>query len=63
MRVRKFEVAALIDLTKAFDKVMLWRVLGKFGCPPHFLIILREFHTDMSASVVHGGEYVEEFWC
>ena len=32
-----------IDLTKAFDTVnrgLLWRVLGKFGCPAHFLSIL-----------------------
>ena len=45
---------AFIDLTKAFDTVN--RVLGKFGCPPHFLTILREFHTGMSARVVQGGE-------
>ena len=35
---------AFIDLTKAFDTVkryLLWQVLGKFGCPPHFLNILR----------------------
>jgi len=46
---------AFIDLTKAFDNVsrdLLWQALGKFGCPPHFLSILREFHTDMSARVV-----------
>jgi len=55
---------AFIDLTKAFDTVncdLLWRVLGKFGCPPHFLSILREFHTDMSASVVQGGEMSKNF--
>jgi len=50
---------AFIDLTKAFDTVnrdLLWQVLSKFGCPPHFLSILREFHTDVSASVVQGGD-------
>jgi len=34
---------AFIDLTKVFDTVnrgLLWRVLGKFGCPAHFLSIL-----------------------
>ena len=42
-----------IDLTKAFDAVnrdLLWKGLSKFGCPPHFLQILREFHNCMSAS-------------
>ena len=44
---------AFIDLAKAFDTVirdLLWQVLGQFGCPPHFLSILREFHIDMSAA-------------
>jgi len=44
---------AFIDLTKAF--------LGKFGCPPHFLSILREFHTNMSARVMQGGELSKSF--
>ena len=55
---------AFTDLTKAFDTVnreLLWQVLGKFGCPPHFLSILREFHTDMSARVVQGGELSKSF--
>jgi len=33
-----------IDLTKTFDTVnrdLLWKVLSKFGCPPHFLTIRR----------------------
>ena len=55
---------AFIDLTKAFDTVnrdLLWQVLAKFGCHPHFLSILREFHTDMSAHVVQGGELSKSF--
>jgi len=55
---------AFIDLTKAFDTVnrdLLWQVLGKFGCPPHFLSILCEFHTDMSAHVVQEGELSKSF--
>jgi len=34
---------AFIDLAEAFDTVnrdLLWKVLSKFGCPPHFLTIL-----------------------
>ena len=55
---------AFIDLTKAFDTVnhdLLWQVLGKRGCPPHFLSILREFDTDMSARVVQAGELSKSF--
>jgi len=55
---------AFIDLTKAFDTVnrdLLWRVLRKFGCPSHFLSILREFHFGMSVRVVQGGEMLESF--
>ena len=51
-------------LQRLFDTVnrdQLWQVLGKFGCPPHFLSILREFHTDMSARVVQGGELSKSF--
>jgi len=44
-------------------QLLLWQVLGKFRCPPHFLSILREFHTDMSARVVQGGEMSKSFGC
>jgi len=46
-------------LTKAFDTVnrdLLWKVLSQFGCSPHFLTILREFHDGMKARVVIGGQ-------
>jgi len=55
---------AFIDLIKAFDtfnRDLLWQVLGKFGCPPSFLSILLEFHIDMSARVVQGGEMSKSF--
>jgi len=55
---------AFIDLTKAFDTVnrdVLWKVLSKFGCPPHFLTILREFHDGMQARVVIGGQESDPF--
>jgi len=55
---------AFIELTKAFDTVnrdLLLQVLCKFGCPPRFLGILREFHTDMRARVVQGGELSKSF--
>ena len=46
---------AFVDLTKAFDTVnrdLLWNILRKFGCPPTFIAILQQFHTDMCAQVV-----------
>ena len=55
---------ALIDLTKAFDTMNrdpLWTVLNKFGCPPHFLTILREFHYGMKARVIIGGQESDPF--
>ena len=55
---------AFIDLTKAFDTVnreLLWDVLKKFGCPPLFLTVLREFHDGMSARVVVDGLESEPF--
>jgi len=37
-------------------------VLNKFGCPPHFLQILREFHDGMSARVtVDESDPFDEF--
>ena len=43
---------AFVDLTKAFDAVnrdLLWNILRKFGCPPTFIALLQQFHTDMCA--------------
>jgi len=62
--------AQYIDLSKAFDtidRVILWKTLSKFGCPPIFLAILWDFHDDMSAQVMYGGASSEFFfsagWC
>ena len=55
---------AFIDFAKTLYTVscdLLWQVLGQFGCPPHFLSILREFHTDMSDRVVQGGKMSKSF--
>ena len=33
-----------VDLTKAFDSVnreTLWKILGKLGCPDHFVKLIR----------------------
>ena len=55
---------AFIDLTKAFDTVnrdLLWKVLSKFGCPPHFLQMLRALHDGMLARVTVGGHASDPF--
>ena len=41
-----------VDLTKAFDTVSrdgLWRIMAKFGCPPRFISMVRQFHVGMQA--------------
>ena len=49
-----------IDWCVAYDSVnhaVLWRVLEKFGFPPHFLQILRRFYTGLTFKVEYqGGE-------
>ena len=55
---------AFIDLSKAFDTIdraILWKTLSKFGCPPIFLAILRDFHDDMSVQVIYDGPSSEFF--
>ena len=46
-----------VDLTKAFDSVnrgKLWQILGKLGCPDHFVKLIRSFHDEMEVSVNVG---------
>ena len=52
-----------VNLTKAFDTVNrgLWKIMAKFGCPPRFIAILRQFHDGMHARVQNDGEYSEPF--
>ena len=55
---------AFVDQTKAFDTVnrdLLWNILRKFGCPPTFIAILQQFHTDMCAYVVMAGSQSSTF--
>ena len=56
--------AVFVDLTKAFDTVnrpLLWEVLGRFGCPPRFLSLIRALHEGMSSRVSLGGELSDIF--
>ena len=53
-----------VDLTKAFDTVSrdwLWKIMAKFGCPPRYIAMVRQFHDDMQAHVQNDGEYSEPF--
>jgi len=41
-----------VDLQKAFDTVSrggLWKIMAKFGCPPKFILLVRQFHDGMHA--------------
>ena len=48
-----------VDLTKAFDTVSrngLWKIMTKFGYPPRFVAMVRQFHDDMQALLQNDGE-------
>ena len=42
-------------------QIIAWDVLSKFGCPPQFLAVLREFHDGMTAKVVMNGRESDPF--
>ena len=53
-----------VDITKAFDTVSrdgLWKIMGKFGCPPRYIAMVRQFHDGMQECVQNDGEYSEPF--
>ena len=53
-----------VDLTKAFDSVnreTLWKILGKLGCPDHFVKLIRSFHEEMEVSVNVGDILTDPF--
>ena len=39
----------------------LWKIMAKFGCPPRYIAMVREFHDGMQARVQNDGEYSEPF--
>ena len=53
-----------VDFAKAFDTVTrkgLWRLLSRYGVPPKFISLLRQFHDGMFAQVRSGGEVSDAF--
>ena len=56
--------STFVDLTKAFDTVSregLWKIMAKFGCPPKFIAIVRQFHEGMMARVLDNGDISNDF--
>ena len=39
----------------------IWKMIGKFGCPPRFIAMVRQFHDGMQARVLNDGEFSELF--
>ena len=35
--------------------------MAKFGCPPRFIVMVRQFHDGMQARVQNDGEFSEPF--
>ena len=53
-----------VDLTKASDTASrdgLSKIMAKFGCPPRFIAMVRQFHGGMQARVQNDGEFSEPF--
>ena len=53
-----------VVLTMAFDIVnreALWKILGKLGCPDHFVKLIRSFHDEMEVSVNVSGTLTDPF--
>ena len=51
-----------VDFRKAFDTVdreMLWKILKVFGCPDHFVEIIKQFHDGTKWRVVVGKQESE----
>ena len=53
-----------VDLTKTFDIVSregLWKIMTKYGSPPRYIAMVRQFRNGMQARVQNDGEYSEPF--
>jgi hypothetical protein len=53
-----------VDLVKAFDTVNrtgLWLIMEKFGCPPRFITMVRQFHDGMQAHILDDGNQSSPF--
>ena len=39
----------------------IWKIIAKFGCPPRFIAMVRQFHDGMQAREQNDGEFSEPF--
>ena len=37
----------------------IWKIIAKFGCPPRFIAMVRQFHDDMQTRAQNDGEFSE----
>ena len=47
-----------VDLLTQF---VVMKIMAKFGCPPRFIAVVRQFHDGMQARVHNNGEFSEPF--
>lgn len=55
---------AFIDFTKAFDTVnrqLLFSILGKIGCPPKLIRLIKSLYTDVKARLIIDGDLSKLF--
>ena len=53
-----------VDFVKACDTVtreLLFIILGKLGCPPKFIRIIKKLYTDVHARLAVDGEFTQSF--
>ncbi|BHF65927.1 hypothetical protein SprV_0200894100 [Sparganum proliferum] len=53
-----------VDLKKAVDSVNrlgLWKIMQKFGCPQHFTHMVRQLHDEMMARITNSRIISEAF--
>ena len=55
---------AFVDFKKAFDTVnrdLLYKLLGRFGCPPKFIRMIKKLYSNVHARLIVGGELTDPF--
>ena len=61
---RRSMYIAFVDFTKAFDTLsrdLLYRYLGRLGCPAKFFRIIKKLYTNVQARLVVDGELTSPF--
>ena len=61
---RRNPYIAFVNYSKAFDMVnrkLLFSILGKMGCPPKLIRIIKKLYTDVNARLIVDGELTQAF--